>query len=183
MAMPKILRHMNIFFLFCGVLLIGIRVKKHLKKYGFLSSPSESMPKKSDIYAKYIQKIQNKLPNNQIITRSTGDIVTPPSALFILNIPLSCRHVNRTLFIPVYRLVPPFRIPHQLTKRQPQKWLVSVCRETPVLHQARLGFVANIGITKDITVETEWLLPSLQLHFANFFKFMAANLSLTQFLT
>lgn len=55
-------------------------------------------------------------------------------------------------------------------------------RGTPVLHQARLGFLVNIGKWNTIMPEMEWKWVPLQFHFANFFKFMAANLSFTQFL-
>ena len=86
MTTPKALRHTNILFLFRGVLFIRIRPKKHLRKYGCFLSPLESIPKKSDWYAKYIQKVQNRLPKNQKTIRSTGDMIIPPIVLCIFSI-------------------------------------------------------------------------------------------------
>ena len=57
------------------------------------------------------------------------------------------------------------------------------CRQTPVLHQAKLGLVLKNGKTSDIIQEKQSGYVSLHTHFAYFFRFMAANLSFTQFVT
>ena len=57
------------------------------------------------------------------------------------------------------------------------------CRQTPVLYQAKLGFVLKKGKTSDIIQEKRSGYLSLHSHFAYFFRFMAANLSFTQFVT
>ena len=57
------------------------------------------------------------------------------------------------------------------------------CRETPVLRQAKLGFFANKGKISEIILQTGLGWVSFQSLLAYFFKFMAANLSFTQFLT
>ena len=61
--------------------------------------------------------------------------------------------------------------------------LTAECRQTPVLHQAKLGFVLKKGKTSDIIQEKRSWYLSLHTHFAYFFRFMAANLSFTQFVT
>ena len=60
---------------------------------------------------------------------------------------------------------------------------LSECRQTPVLRQAKLGFVLKKGKTSDIIQEKRSGYLSLHTHFAYFFRFMAANLSFTQFVT
>ena len=61
--------------------------------------------------------------------------------------------------------------------------IVPECRQTPVLRQAKLRFVLKNGKTSDIIQEKRSGYLSLHTHFAYFFRFMAANLSFTQFVT
>ena len=67
-------------------------------------------------------------------------------------------------------------------KHHPQDG-ASDCRQTPVLRQAKLGLVLKNGKTRDIIQEKRSGYVSLHTHFAYFFRFMAANLSFTQFVT